>query len=245
MVLREELRFIGGLSPLARGTPGLRCCSPSERRFIPAGAGNTDTGGSGTGGDSVYPRWRGEHLVNLTILTLNHGLSPLARGTRGYRHNHACGPRFIPAGAGNTLEANLNPRVIPVYPRWRGEHPLTSSLRVVSDGLSPLARGTRFSYRDWGQQHRFIPAGAGNTARISGKRGGSAVYPRWRGEHQRISQGEKILSGLSPLARGTLLLRNGEFSRSRFIPAGAGNTTKTKNRALTLTVYPRWRGEHT
>ncbi|CDK51456.1 hypothetical protein [Escherichia coli IS5] len=30
-----------------------------------------------------------------------------------------------------------------VYPRWRGEHNIRSSLCVFVDGLSPLARGTR------------------------------------------------------------------------------------------------------
>ena len=72
-------------------------------RFIPAGAGNTVLDHFKFTIDSVYPRWRGEHLIVITHLNLPTGLSPLARGTP------ALGPysgdllRFIPAGAGNTL----------------------------------------------------------------------------------------------------------------------------------------------
>ncbi|EMV88778.1 hypothetical protein EC2865200_3107 [Escherichia coli 2865200] len=50
--------------------------------------------------------------------------------------------------------------------------------------------------------------------------------------------------GLSPLARGTLkVLKNIGF-RTRFIPAGAGNTGVIPIAARNAAVYPRWRGEH-
>ncbi|KMN26717.1 hypothetical protein NI35_0938 [Salmonella enterica subsp. enterica serovar Cerro] len=76
---------------------------------------------------------------------------------------------------------------------------------------------------------RFIPAGAGNTRVDQLLKIYAAVYPRWRGEHgsgwQKSSQG----SGLSPLARGTLILKGGEAVPVRFIPAGAGNTLNLPN----------------
>ncbi|EGB85509.1 hypothetical protein HMPREF9542_05118 [Escherichia coli MS 117-3] len=34
---------------------------------------------------------------------------------------------------------------IPVYPRWRGEHLPTDRRRFRVNGLSPLARGTRYA----------------------------------------------------------------------------------------------------
>ncbi|EHX75672.1 hypothetical protein ECDEC14A_3001 [Escherichia coli DEC14A] len=50
--------------------------------------------------------------------------------------------------------------------------------------------------------------------------------------------------GLSPLARGTLkVLKNIGF-RTRFIPAGAGNTEGAEEYRIQNAVYPRWRGEH-
>ncbi len=52
------------------------------------------------------------------------------------------------------------------------------------------------------------------------------------------------LTGLSPLARGTL---NSDVARripGRFIPAGAGNTIHVFIVFHSCAVYPRWRGEH-
>ncbi|EJA79984.1 hypothetical protein SEEN978_06124, partial [Salmonella enterica subsp. enterica serovar Newport str. CVM 37978] len=50
--------------------------------------------------------------------------------------------------------------------------------------------------------------------------------------------------GLSPLARGTLYQSVNIFHLLRFIPAGAGNTVRSRSSRHTSPVYPRWRGEH-
>ncbi|SYU48837.1 Domain of uncharacterised function (DUF2825) [Klebsiella pneumoniae] len=50
-----------GLSPLARGTRGEENPLLTPDRFIPAGAGNTESQIDITDGAAVYPRWRGEH----------------------------------------------------------------------------------------------------------------------------------------------------------------------------------------
>ena len=71
--------------------------------------------------------------------------------------------RFIPAGAGNTTGRPTPSARHPVYPRWRGEHPLYLCTQSFTDGLSPLARGTLAKSKNRGMQTRFIPAGAGNT----------------------------------------------------------------------------------
>ena len=91
-------------------------------------------------------------------------------------------------------------------------------------GLSPLARGTLFMPKFFGQYWRFIPAGAGNTSVGNIDSSITAVYPRWRGEH--LCTGEPVSAqiGLSPLARGTLRRFNRGPTGTRFIPAGAGNT---------------------
>ncbi len=91
---------------------------------------------------------------------------------------------------------------------------------------------------------RFIPAGAGNTYEIRPLTVVCAVYPRWRGEHAAADVNGDMNNGLSPLARGTPGRCYCRSKPSRFIPAGAGNTSKSSSVARLLAVYPRWRGEH-
>ncbi|ESG19580.1 hypothetical protein SEEOR701_19058 [Salmonella enterica subsp. enterica serovar Oranienburg str. 701] len=91
------------------------------------------------------------------------GLSPLARGTPVLKRRFSHIGRFIPAGAGNTtIHASATP-ALPVYPRWRGEHPFLLLMPNCWSGLSPLARGTHCESRGLQFPYRFIPAGAGNT----------------------------------------------------------------------------------
>ncbi len=193
---------------------------------------------------AVYPRWRGEHDKSLTKNNSTPGLSPLARGTHHYFGKSVIKNRFIPAGAGNTYRSNGRNTEFSVYPRWRGEHFTTIGGHATAHGLSPLARGTQI----WGaplmKSKRFIPAGAGNTAADSRAGHHRPVYPRWRGEHQLSDVSLAWRHGLSPLARGTPVHIRFLVARSRFIPAGAGNTDQIPVPQSTPSVYPRWRGEH-
>ncbi len=132
-----------------------------------------------------------------------------------------------------------------VYPRWRGEHWFRSNSRVISCGLSPLARGTPPQPVKTTPRRRFIPAGAGNTTGFTFNISQQAVYPRWRGEHCSASNQPRRAGGLSPLARGTLTADKSLFVCHRFIPAGAGNTEVFRSYIVNIAVYPRWRGEHT
>ena len=132
---------------------------------------------------SVYPRWRGEHTrpYQIAVIYL----------------------RFIPAGAGNTVDGEFFIAGAPVYPRWRGEHDRLRHLAVADQGLSPLARGTPAVGTVKLRYCRFIPAGAGNTIEIVFGIYSEAVYPRWRGEHNEYWSSILMRRGLSPLARGT------------------------------------------
>ncbi len=111
-----------GLSPLARGTPVFANLWTIAIRFIPAGAGNTGARNTKPCICSVYPRWRGEHWLCNSSTHDHVGLSPLARGTRFCLRYLLLCLRFIPAGAGNTRASTSSGIMIPVYPRWRGEH---------------------------------------------------------------------------------------------------------------------------
>ena len=192
-----------GLSPLARGTR-LPCLLPAVcLRFIPAGAGNTGAARAIHRRQSVYPRWRGEHIIQIDRGVYVFGLSPLARGTLVVFLLMKVMFRFIPAGAGNTPTSDIYQRHHAVYPRWRGEHVPGTSEQHDYFGLSPLARGTPVHCHDVTDQRRFIPAGAGNTPAPLPRERYRSVYPRWRGEHALVSQPRQNRLGLSPLARGT------------------------------------------
>ncbi len=172
-----------GSSPLARGT---RCAGadwPANRRFIPAGAGNTRCRGVAVGADR--------------------GSSPLARGTPGDLYLILAQFRFIPAGAGNTNSRYVPSASVPVHPRWRGEHCAALAGVSRSFGSSPLARGTQGLAVLPGWNLRFIPAGAGNTRPFYLSVMHITVHPRWRGEHATKDSWKTTADGSSPLARGT------------------------------------------
>ena len=92
-------------------------------------------------------------------------------------------------------------------------------------------------------KERFIPAGAGNSANNRPLSDPTTVYPRWRGELITQPLYRERADGLSPLARGTPWFSPNHRRFSRFIPAGAGNSTQTHELASQFSVYPRWRGE--
>ncbi|CCS51481.1 hypothetical protein SA35_0256 [Salmonella enterica subsp. enterica serovar Agona str. 35.H.08] len=116
---------------------------------------------------------------------------------------------------------------------------------IFGNGLSPLARGTLVFICISLPLNRFIPAGAGNTPKPGFALGQLAVYPRWRGEHNKWDDPVDRDAGLSPLARGTLHRFCQSIRQFRFIPAGAGNTATNGVLTSQSPVYPRWRGEHT
>ncbi len=197
------MQQFSGLSPLARGTRGVLQFYWHRMRFIPAGAGNTTPQPLRTSGGPVYPRWRGEHVAALSRSPRDFGLSPLARGTLVILNDDPDSERFIPAGAGNTNYLRSTSARRPVYPRWRGEHKLCRFQQRRKLGLSPLARGTQQVIRQVSVFPRFIPAGAGNTHKVTVGTVQHAVYPRWRGEHCDAPAASMDICGLSPLARGT------------------------------------------
>ena len=91
---------------------------------------------------------------------------------------------------------------------------------------------------------RFIPAGAGNTHTLGPQSSPPTVHPRRRGEHVALIMAYGRAIGSSPQARGTQQPADIELRKNRFIPAGAGNTSRSARRRLARSVHPRRRGEH-
>ena len=88
------------------------------------------------------------------------------------------------------------------------------------------------------------PACAGNTAPCRNALFSPAVHPRVCGEHWAAER--RIISrpGSSPRVRGTLIIISRNIANERFIPACAGNTTRTGRVRTIATVHPRVCGEH-
>ena len=175
-------------------------------RFIPAGAGNTTS--------------------SLPASRMTPGSSPRVRGTHGNEHVHVDLVRFIPAGAGNTLWTGHDFRATAVHPRGCGEHSRTANATSSLYGSSPRVRGTRDPGKLGNGERRFIPAGAGNTLPPNLMRAARPVHPRGCGEHSYRREPALPPSGSSPRVRGTRSQFAGDEIDSRFIPAGAGNTSR-------------------
>ena len=131
-----------------------------------------------------------------------------------------------------------------VHPRGRGEHTDSCAARAARRGSSPRARGTPWWRCRRTGGFRFIPAGAGNTIIVIGRHPLAQVHPRGRGEHGRGCAGPAWPAGSSPRARGTLSIAGLAKLDQRFIPAGAGNTSRDSASRSGKTVHPRGRGEH-
>ena len=156
------LSSYGGSSPLTRGTPCKLLVHCSQRRFIPAYAGNSI---------SCQVAWM-----------TSDGSSPLTRGTLEPNQQKIKTPRFIPAYAGNSCPESLFRPQASVHPRLRGElgyFPRRQSLFVSS---SPLTRGTPAASFASCSKHRFIPAYAGNSLIRRPTKTAKSVHPRLRGE---------------------------------------------------------------
>ena len=91
--------------------------------------------------------------------------------------------RFIPAHAGNTRSREAVRGSVAVHPRACGEHRLLTRSSSGCAGSSPRMRGTLSAWELDTLFMRFIPAHAGNTARVLPEGFWDPVHPRACGEH--------------------------------------------------------------
>ena len=131
-----------------------------------------------------------------------------------------------------------------VHPRRCGEHDFLMMPMGTDAGSSPQVRGTPGISGHLLTLQRFIPAGAGNTFGIECDGTSIKVHPRRCGEHSRLPPDNYPQDGSSPQVRGTRSALSATAPRSRFIPAGAGNTEVVSGRYSRRPVHPRRCGEH-
>ncbi len=121
--LALSVLLTAGSSPRMRGTRTQPVREGPERRFIPAHAGNTDSGEDPVAAALVHPRACGEHLVCHELRSDDTGSSPRMRGTRWFAPHSRSGSRFIPAHAGNTRRTQRSQRLQRFIPAHAGNTP--------------------------------------------------------------------------------------------------------------------------
>ena len=138
-------RVRNGSSPRVRGTLARMAQAGSERRFIPACAGNASRRFIMHPRYSVHPRVCGERAKLLSA-----GMDD---------------SRFIPACAGNAVCLHHEGARRKVHPRVCGERAVWGRRPKWCVGSSPRVRGTQPSISSSHYSLRFIPACAGNASR--------------------------------------------------------------------------------
>ena len=240
---RRSSRFSSGSSPRRRGTQVCQRLPGHRHRFIPAQAGNTSFYAFCRVSKPVHPRAGGEHSAHAGAIRRDTGSSPRRRGTPEIVFDGRCNLRFIPAQAGNTLRKSATKGFASVHPRAGGEHSVAVKPVVESYGSSPRRRGTRITRTQPVLTGRFIPAQAGNTAALRGRRRRVPVHPRAGGEHTHGRESREGYGGSSPRRRGTRDISAVFHPWISVHPrAGGEHTTKTSTTKTKAGSSPRRRG---
>ena len=212
-----------GSSPRVRGTHLYSVCWREICRFIPACAGNALKPPTLLDVRTVHPRVCGERTRNHGPICLQYGSSPRVRGTLRKQRHYSRNSRFIPACAGNAFHQHIKRKQSPVHPRVCGERQIPHRLASCHNGSSPRVRGTPIATIRTINNHRFIPACAGNAIHQNQKILDTTVHPRVCGERAENYNLILCLSGSSPRVRGTPPFIDKIRADARFIPACAGN----------------------
>ena len=140
--IRTSIQCPSGSSPRMRGTGHRGHHRKSLSRFIPAHAGNRNTGPPTGSGQAVHPRACGEQIAVRDHHTRTAGSSPRMRGTVIICGGARRELRFIPAHAGNSRSFSARRSAITVHPRACGEQRGWRTAVASIPGSSPRMRGT-------------------------------------------------------------------------------------------------------
>ena len=155
--------FMIGPPPLARGTLYSTGVRVSEIGITPAYAGNTFAMPGAIRSRRDHPCSRGEYHDGKSILNIDLGSPPLARGIRKSCTVISLSAGITPARAGNTRLTGESSRLDWDHPRSRGEYPLSHFFYFCLPGSPPLARGILDTVFLQYRLHGITPAYAGNT----------------------------------------------------------------------------------
>ncbi len=152
------------------------------------------------------------------------GSSPRVRETLYHQRPRRNSRRFIPACAGNILNAGFE--------------------KCIFFGSSPRVRETLFIFCWFCPILRFIPACAGNISASTISGCIPSVHPRVCGKHIQFAFRGVLAGGSSPRVRETSSALVTGADQTRFIPACAGNIIRRQSHVFCGAVHPRVCGKH-
>ena len=238
---RGRLRpgVLQGLSPRVRGNRSSSAAVTSAIGSIPASAGEPPSYWYPVAVTGVYPRECGGTGAGAAGCARHRGLSPRVRGNRRVGHQIHAVPGSIPASAGEPYESMRELSQARVYPRECGGTIEQWDAGEDGHGLSPRVRGNRQASSPSRGKRGSIPASAGEPRTRTAATAPSGVYPRECGGTRPRGWRRAGCGGLSPRVRGNPAGRRRTGTRSRSIPASAGEPGGRRSRAATAAVYPR------
>ena len=167
-----------GLSSRLRGNRGRRRSGPRRSGSIPASAGEPARLCRSARRRRVYPRACGGTEQLGLVAGRPMGLSPRLRGNPYSSIEAEFDRRSIPAPAGEPTGLSQSSRWQGVYPRACGGTKCCNCGVQTCEGLSPRLRGNRHLPFRRVEQHRSIPAPAGEPPPRHRRSTAPAVYPR-------------------------------------------------------------------
>ena len=236
---RDCRRAIYGSSPRMRGKPEHRHPGHGHRRIIPAHAGQTSPHAIMPPRSTDHPRACGANY-NGTYSTFDDlGSSPRMRGKRQADRRGRGPDRIIPAHAGQTRIRQCSTRTDPDHPRACGANNDFLVQLGAMVGSSPRMRGKPMQTADKVDEHRIIPAHAGQTRPRPRTPVSPTDHPRACGANGSMTCAFRSCSGSSPRMRGKHDLRQQPRRKLRIIPAHAGQTDLPAGRAIESADHPR------
>ena len=131
-----------------------------------------------------------------------------------------------------------------VLPRSQGENKQLLVAAASQRGSSPLTRGKRDRLRELRLELGLIPAYAGKTTRAPHSPSPRRAHPHSRGENGVDGDGDRVVSGSSPLTRGKRREQAPGREQVGLIPAHAGKTASARPSDACPAAHPRSRGEN-
>ena len=177
---------------------------PGAVRFTPAHTGITESHTVLRHMWPVHPRAHGDYVIPTSVYWFSSGSPPRTRGLR-WRQKHLLLRH-------------------PVHPRARRDYSALYCLSTRIRGSPPRTRGLRVVDHGRPARHRFTPAHAGITGRLSTVMTRRTVHPRAHGDYLLILPSFGTAFGSPPRTRGLHVVRIQHHRAGRFTPAHTGIT---------------------